>query len=650
MRIVVALVLLSAVLARTVHAQPVSLPNQRTTDPLVPRSSATTPPSGDTVGYWQQRADYTVRAVLDEARGVLRANGTLHYVNASPDTLHELWLHQHLNAFRPGSRWSAMDAAQGKVRFQALKDPDHAFERFTAPPTIGAGTLTVEYPLAPDSTVVRLGLPRALLPGDSVDVQLAWEARPSTVLRRQGRKGRQFDFAQWYPKVAVYDRHGWKPNAFVPQGELYGEFGTFDVTFVLPVDQVIASTGVPLAGDPGWERVAITGNVPPRPRGVTANDRPSNSEPVPDGYRAVRFVAERVHHFGWSVSPDFRYEGGEWVRPRGDTVALHVLHRNWMPGRTLAHMRTALAWLEERFGPYGWPQFTIVQRLEQSGTEFPMLVMNGEEDLDLVVHEAGHQFTYGMLANNEWQSAWMDEGLTSYSELWRAGWSRAALAAERQAANRPAADLAAADYVARFSRMESDTRDAELPARAKRPQPLGLRSDGFEDKNMYDVAVYTRGAAMYGALRDVMGNEPFERFLREYFRRWRFRHVDRWAMQRVAEDVTGRPLGWFFGQWIDSAGVVDYRLSEARVSPSTVDGRAMWTVTVQLQRLGVYRHPMPVGVRTAAGWTIVRADPAMDRQTLTVTVSERPDAVWLDPFGHVESSTAWQSRLAIPTP
>src|ERR687886_2703873 len=225
------------------------------------QGSFTTPPSGDTVGYWQQRITYRVVATLDETAQRLRARGELAYVNNSPDTLREMYVHQYLNAFRPRSKWSAIDRREGRVRFQNLRDPDYGYERFTAPPLIGGTPVTVEYPGAPDSTVARFALPRPLAPGDSVTVTFEWDARPSTVPRRQGRRGRQWDFAQWYPKVAVYDRGGWEENPLEPAGELYGEFGTYDVTLYLPEDQVMGATGVPVAGDPGWERARRWGTV-----------------------------------------------------------------------------------------------------------------------------------------------------------------------------------------------------------------------------------------------------------------------------------------------------------------------------------------------------------------------------------------------------
>src|SRR5919199_3924674 len=266
------------------------------------QGSFTTPPSGDTVGYWQQRIAYRIVATLDETAQRLHARGELTYVNNSPDTLRDMYVHQYLNAFRPGSKWSAADRRERRVRFQNLREPDYGYERFTAPIVVGGTPVRVEYPGAPDSTVARFALPRPLPPRDSVVVRFAWDARPSTVPRRQGRRGRHWDFAQWYPKVAVYDRGGWQANALRPAGEFYGEFGTYDVTLTVPADQVMGATGVPVAGDPGWAGALKWGEVHPQRDAygplpgmlVMAGEADTAARPR---MKTVRFVARDVHHF-----------------------------------------------------------------------------------------------------------------------------------------------------------------------------------------------------------------------------------------------------------------------------------------------------------------------------------------------------------------
>lgn len=644
-----------------------ALPNQGATDPVIPRTPASTPPDGE--AYWQQRADYTIVATLDEARQAVRAQGVLLYTNASPDTLRELWLHQHLNAFRPGSRWSAVDAREGRLRFQNLPEPEYAYERFTAAPRIGGVTLRPEYPLAPDSTVVRLALPEALPPGARVAVQLEWEARPSTTPRRQGRRDRAYDFAQWYPRVAVYDRHGWKPNALVPAGEFYGEFGRFDVTLILPDDQVVGATGVPVEGDPGWARVAVHGAAPAYAGQAYGSLPPAPEAELPRGYRRVRFVAQDVHHFGWSVSPDFVYEGGVYLRaapaprpdvPVWDSVPVHVLYRGdaeafcareanpracvaaardgWRNGAALRNGLRTLAWLEEVFGAYAYPQMTILRRLDGGGTEFPMMMQNGVNSAGLVTHEGAHIYAHGMLANNEWQSGWLDEGLASYVTAWQDGNVRVAMAAAFEASG--GADLAAAQR-----RREKDelARLRGVAVANGALDAIGLRADAFRSFTHYNTAVYRRAEEMYAALHDLLGDATFRRFLRTYFAEWAFRHVDRWAMQRTAERVAQRDLGWFFDQWVDSVGVVDYALSEARTERV---GDA-WRTTVRLRRVGAYRHAMPVGLRAGGQWTLLRGDPLRDDAELAFTTREQPDAVWLDPFGATDAVATERFRLGL---
>ena len=269
----------------------------------------TTPPTGDTTGYWQQRVGYRIVATLNEPAAAVHGVADLIYVNNSPDTLREMYVHQYLNAFRPGSRWSAVDEREGRVRFQHLKDPDYGYERFTATPTFDGAPVAATYPGSPDSTVAHFTLPHALAPHDSIRVHFEWDARPSTTLRRQGRQGRSYDFAQWYPKVAVYDRGGWEPNPLVPAGELYGEFGSYDVTMVVPSDEVIGATGVPISGDPGWQG-AMRGGTLRIPVNAYRDVPAAPKVNVPSGDKAVRFYARDVHHFAWSISPDYRYEGG----------------------------------------------------------------------------------------------------------------------------------------------------------------------------------------------------------------------------------------------------------------------------------------------------------------------------------------------------
>ncbi len=596
----------------------------------------TTPPSGDTTGYWQQRIEYRITAKLDEKLQNLHATGELLYVNHSPDTLKEMFFHQYLNAFRPGSKWSAVDEREGRVRFQNLREPDYAYERFTAPVTVDGESVRVDYPGAPDSTVAHIALPRPLAPGDSVRVRFAWDARPSAkVYRRQGRRGREYDFAQWYPKVAVYDRDGWEDNPLVPAGELYGEFGTYDVTLLLPADQVVGATGIPVEGDPGWAGANATVPSPDGDSAVVLGARaygsiaPDTAVSLPRGYKRVRFLAHEVHHFGWATSPDYRYEGGMY---RGE-IPIHVLYtrgneEQWGRGRMVSYISNALSWLESIYGPYAYPQATGLQRLDGGATEFPMLVMYGQRiSQGLVLHEMGHIYSYGFLANNEWRSGWMDEGLTSY----QTEWAQKLTLPERARGEAPQIPQQDSGYRAHavtppvLDMGNLDQFQLDLGGAA---QPVGTPAYDFSDFIVYNQMVYDRASMMYGALRDAVGDSAFRDFLHDYYSRWKFKHVDELAMRSSAERASGEELSWFFSQWVHRTGLIDYALRDAR---SHREGDE-WVTRARIVRVGEYRHPMPVGALTSGGWVSARGSAALDDQWVEIRTRERPRAVRLDPL------------------
>ena len=611
----------------------------------------TTPASGDTAGYWQQRANYDITARLDEARQVVVATGTLRYTNNSPDALTEMYVHQYLNAFRPYSKWSDADEREGRTRFQLLEDPAYGYERFTSRPVVDGSPVTVDYPGSPDSTIAHFTLPRPLRTGQTIAISFAWEARVSTTFRRNGRRGRHYDFAQWYPKVAVYDRGGWQHNALKPAGELYGEFGDFRVALVVNDDQVVGASGVPVAGDPGWERAKKSTAPLMLQRTAYGTGGASGLVPIaPASMRTVVFEAKNVHHFAWSVDPEYRYEGGTYVRtlPRvrtefrvWDTVAVHALYRpgddtTWGRGTVVQRTVDAIKWLEAIYGPYAYPQLTVVHRLDGGGTEFPMMVHNGSPSFELILHESGHVFTYGILANNEWRSGWMDEGLTSYQTSWRLGQTpperaAAATSADPRWVSPP---LTATD----MQRRERFISAAE---------PVGSNAEAFRSFNSYNAMVYTRAEQMFGALRDVVGDLYFRRILQDYYTRWSLKHVDRAALQKSAERIQGTPLGWFFEQWLDTAGEVQYTLKEVSTSQRNANE---WVTTARLTRIGAYRHPMPVGVRTSTGWTFARGDPMKDDQRITVTTPEKPDLVRLDPLALTDDVRASSQQWPPPTP
>lgn len=549
-----------------------------------------------------QGVDYRIEATLDERTDVLSGRALLSYTNHAARSLDTLYFHQHLNAFRPNSAWARRELQSGERRFQDLGPQDHAFERLTRVEVDGRGVEPV-YPGAPDSTVVAIPLPTSLPPGATARVEMDWQARLSTTPRRQARRGRHYDWAHWYPRIAVHDERGWHVQPLLPQGEFWGEFASYDVTLDLAADQVVGATGVPVEGDPGWERVRAAGEAHLRrdayPASAAAPVGLLEGQPAA-GRKRVRWRADDVIHFAWAADPDFVYEGGLWR-----DLPVHVLYQRaateeWGGGVALERTFRALEWTDSIFGNYLYPQITNLHRIESGGTEFPMLIMDGSASQGLIVHEILHQYAHAILANNEWAEGWLDEGLTSFLTNWF--W-------EAQGQQ----DV--------WGRAMQSMRQRE---RAGRTQPVALAGAEFADFATYQAMTYTKASLVFRMLRELLGEEAMVRVLNTYYEENRLRHVSEADFRRAVEEVTGDDHAWFFDQWLHTTARLDYAIAEARTQQEP-DGR--WRTRVEVVRSG--DAWMPVELRV--GEETVTLDSRERRQVAEVVSRERPREAVLDP-------------------
>ncbi|MEO8449443.1 MAG: M1 family metallopeptidase [Gemmatimonadota bacterium] len=558
--------------------------------------------------YWQQHISYEIDARLDEARGVLGGTEKLIYRNNSPDSLTTFSFHLYLNAFRPGSRWAGVDSVEHNRRFNDLRDPDFASNHVSNVRLMGRAVTPI-YPFAPDSTIVRFVLPAPLAPGDSLVAELDWDARPSTVPRRQGRQGRAFDFAQWYPRVVAYDKLGWQEHPLYPAGEFYGDFGDFTVALDVPDDQVVGSTGVALCGDPGWDRANQNPSQPVEyqrdhyPAALASLSSAACSPRAP-GRKTIVWRAEDVHHFAMSMRPDYRYEGGKW-----GGVAVHVLYqpgdeKSWGGGVAVKNTAIALEWLDGLFGKFPWPQITNVHRIEGGGTEFPMMIHDGSPGLGLILHELGHNYLMGILASNEWREGYLDEGFTSFQSTWF-----------YEAHGAPGGFY------------ESNERQILMMDLDQWSEPTSLVSEKYRDFATYGAMIYGRGELFYHQLREIVGEPVMKQILRTYYERWKLKHVDEAAFRAVAEEVSKRDLSAFFGQWLHTTELYDYAVGKVK----TKRAGAGWETRVEVLRRGPGMFPVDVVARSKHDSAAVRIDGVADREWVTLVTRERPREVVIDP-------------------
>jgi len=567
---------------------------------LVAPASASAAAVPDSSAF-RQGVEYRIEARLDETTDVLSGRLRLRYTNRAPEAIDTLYFHQHLNAFRPNSGWATRELQFANRRFTDLGPDEHAFERLRSVDIDGTPASPL-YLNAPDSTVVAIPLASPLASGATLDVGMEWDARLSTTPRRQARRDRHFDWAHWYPRIAVYDHNGWNVQTLLPQGEFWGEFASYDVTLEVADDQVIGATGVPVDGDPGWARVLAAGEIHERRDAYPATAEESlgllGRDPRP-GQRRVRWRADDVIHFAWSVNPDFVYEGALWR-----DIPVHVLYQrtaadDWAD---VAMERTfrAMEWTDSIFGPYAYPQITNLHRIESGGTEFPMLIMDGSASEGLIVHEILHQYAHAILANNEWRDGWLDEGLTSFLTSWY--WE---------------------------SRGQEGVWDRSLEAMRQRErsgltEPIALPGAEFSDFQMYQVMTYTKASLVFRMLREMVGAETMVRVLRRYYAENRLSHVHEEDLRRAVRDVTGENHDWFFEQWLHSTETLDYGITGARARRQR-DGT--WRTAVEVVRMG--DAWMPVELQVDGETVTLRSRER--RQVAEIVTRQRPSEAVLDP-------------------
>ena len=353
--------------------------------------------------------------------------------------------------------------------------------------------------------------------------------------------------AQWYPKIAVYDENGWHSDVFHAEGEFYGEFGDFKVKFDLPKAFIIASTGVVIDGDPGWNDVEVD-TVLDYDIWLDIHNS-TNMEMHEDERRVVTFLAENVHDFAWVASRDLLYEGG---LSRNSKTKIHVLYdkdrgEDWTKV-VLERSINALDWLETKFGDYPYPQITTVDRIKNGGMEYPMLVMNGRDSESLIVHEYGHVYFYGIIANNELDEAWLDEGLTTNQTT--------DYMMKRYGDH--GFDIKLYEDYHTFPRklypLENDLHADQWSVirylRSGHNENISRPSYLFNSGMSYRRNAYTKPSLMLFELKYILGDSLFYSAMQHYYSKWKLKHVNEDRFIHAIQEHVNLDLTWFFEQWL----------------------------------------------------------------------------------------------------
>lgn len=515
---------------------------------------------------WQQKVNYYMEIDVDVNTNRYQGKQTLEYTNNSPETLNQVFYHLYFNAFQPGSmmdvRSRTITDPDGRVRdrISKLKENEIGYQKVSSLKQDGQ-----DLDFETVGTVLEVKLAEPIGSGETVTLEMEWEAQVPVQIRRSGRdnaEGVRYSMAQWFPKLAEYDYQGWHADEYIGR-EFYGVWGDYEVKISIDQDYVIGGTGYlqnPLEIGHGYEN-----------KGETVNKK------VDNGKLTWHFVAPNVHDFMWAADPDFQHDK---LTMESGTV-LHFFHQkgqndsNWE--KLMPLTERAFEYASENFGQYPYQQFSVIQGGD-GGMEYPMsTLITGEKRslqslLGVTIHEFMHDWYHGVLGNNEALTPWMDEGFTSYASSRINRHLNSPRGPGSQALKNLGSKAGQGGYLA--------------IARSGKEEPLSTHSDHYDLNGAYGASAYGKGAVWMSQMGYVIGEEARDKALLEYFDKWKFRHPNPNDVLRVFEQVSGLELDWYNEYFVYTTKQIDYGVKE-------VVGEGQQT-KVTLER--VKQMPMPMDV------------------------------------------------------
>lgn len=495
---------------------------------------------------------------MDAEKHLFRGSQKLIYTNNSPDTLFKVFYHLYFNAFQPESmmdiRSRTIPNPDPRVgdRISELTADEQGYHRISK---LSQDGIDLKYHM--QGTVLEVELAHSIPPASKTELMMEFDSQVPLQVRRSGRdnaQGIDYSMTQWYPKMAEYDHEGWHADPYVGR-EFYGVWGDFDVKISIDKKYILGGTGYlqnPQEIGHGYEA-----------QGVAVK------QPLGDKL-TWHFVAPQVHDFAWAADPDYIHHTKQV--PNGPT--LHFLYQTDTTGHWLRlqdEMVKAWQIMDKRFGKYPYKQFSTIQGGD-GGMEYPMatLITSGRTYgglLSVTVHEAFHNWYYGVLATNEAKYPWMDEGFTSFAQ------DHVLNALKENPVENP--------YLTDVERLV-DLHNSGLE------EPLTTHADHFQTNYCYGISSYVKGSIFLMQLEYIIGKKAFWKGMRRYHSDWGFKHPTPNDFIRVMEKTSGLELNWFMDLWIGTTQTIDYSIEE-------VSKRKKGLAVISLGRLG--QLPMPLDIK-----------------------------------------------------
>ena len=508
--------------------------------------------------YWQQEANYKIFVDINVKNNRYKGNQEIVYTNNSNDTLNKIFIHLYFNAFKASSDMAERLVSGDDIntRFDInLKELKPEEEGYLDVFNLKQDNTDVDSFVS--DTILEVTLANPLVPGQSSIFSMDFKGQVPITIRRAGRDspmGVKFSMAQWYPKISEYDYEGWNTAPYTGR-EFHGVWGDFDVNIKIDKDYIVAASGY----------LQKTDQLNPK-LGVKSGNK-----------RIWNFIAPRVHDFTWAADPDYIHD----VYPGPNGVKLNFYYKNdpkivenW---RTLQPITAELMkFFNENIGTYPYKQYSVVQGGD-GGMEYSMLTLinYGDKFVPLVgvtSHELAHAWFQGVLATNEMNHEWMDEGAASYF------------------GNLAESFVLKTDFYR--SIMGSYGSYIRL-ANSGREMPQSTNANRYKFNRAYESTAYSKGFVFLSQLRYIIGNEAFKKTIKNYFNTYKFTHPLPNDFRRIAEQSSGILLNWYLTDWTQTTNKIDYAIDKVeKVNKKSI---------ISLKRIGLMPMPLEVLVKLKDG-------------------------------------------------
>lgn len=486
---------------------------------------------------WQQSSDHVIDAEIDSSLRHIKAKMKWIYHNNSPHTLNEIYIHLWPNAYRD-NRTAYAKQLKRINRSEFLVSSEASKGNIKADFKVGGTKLILKTDtLNPDLAVLKLNAP--LQSGKSIEIDVDFSVRLPDLFSRSGVIGNFAAVCQWYPKPAVYDANGWNPMPYLEQGEFYSEFGTFDVSVVVPDKFTVAATGNQVGFSYG------------------------------NGKKIYRFKESNIHDFAWFVSSSFDVANYRFPN-NGDTVEISVYSdtvKSWKKSEDIiSYVQKTIELYSSEIGKYPYKTCKIVLGPLKAGAgmEYPTIALCASDAPEVIAHEVGHNWFYGVLASNERNHPWMDESVNSYFD--HKVRKQVVYFNPRSVGTDPdfyhQSLLGMTQSTPPYLNLKLIQGNGDL-------QSLDLGSEDYFTFN-YSNVLYGKGPMSFEYLRQVIGEEKMIQCFRNYYSEWQFKHPLPDDMKRSFEKTCQADLSWFFDEVLGDVGSLDvkYKNGKWRVSGS----------------------------------------------------------------------------------